>query len=141
MRKPLSSARSKARSKKLSTKKTTAKQKTKSKNVQPTETSEKTIEQVTLDSSPRELEQEQSVQNIQKTHRKEKQTNSNMEETERSSAERVHLRYLEMPDLEQELFITQNLPIAGPSHDTDTEQLALPEHSDNEDNQYYQTDH
>ena len=127
MEKPLSSATSKASTKNDSTKKTAVKQSTKTKKVQPTDTTEKKTEQVVIESSDKELEDNEPLANIQKRLRQEEETNSDAEETDQSSGTKAHTRYLEITDAEQNLFITQ---IPGPSHATDAEQY--PEESDGE---------
>ena len=127
MEKPLSSAVSKPLTKNDSTKKRPAKQNTKTKKVQPTETTEKKTEEVVIDPSDGELEDDEPLANIQKRLRQEEQTKSDEEETEQSSGTKAHMRYLDIPDAEQALFITQ---MPGPSHATHAEKD--PEESDGE---------
>ena len=127
MEKPLSSAVSKPLTKNDSTKKRPAKQNTRTKKVQPTETTEKKTEEVVIDLSDGELEDDEPLANIQKRLRQEEQSKSDEEEAEQSSGTKAHMRYLDIPDAEQALFITQ---MPGPSHATDAEKD--PEESDGE---------
>ena len=95
--------------------------------MQPTDTTEKKTEEVVIESSDKELEDNEPLANIQKRLRQEEQTKSDPEETDQSSGTKVHMRYLEITDAEQNLFITQ---MPGRSDATDAEQY--PEESDGE---------